>query len=731
MKNTWIPCDNLKENETPLADLAIEASDVGLMVIDSRERIKICNSAMANLAGRTQASIIERRLVDAFPEVSDHVLIGLVKKCLRRDRSYFLASMFNEPAFLRVRSSLIQITEEPVLRENIAIKPVNVDCERFCLIQVQDVTRASRREKILRRIAFETKQNAEALKRNESRLRSIFDSVSDALLILDDGGYVIEANASSSSTLRLDYSPVGLRIDEFISKDGAANWNDLKSIDPNPADKSSGNTILEGEVAPRSQPPFAVEFSISNFLSENQKRYSLVIRDVSRRKEAESKILKMTYFDSLTGLANRSLFEDRLNQAVKRTISKNDDKFALLVFHVDRLKLVNESFGHAAGDHVIQEIGGRLRGSIKAKDTVARIESDEFAVILEDYSDVRGLVAICERLSTTLHEPISLNDSEVYVSVPFGIAIYPYAGEDASTLLGNAITAMRKTKVNGIKNFIFYSPEMNRIAAKQLSVETNLRMALRNKQFELFYQPKIDMKSNQVIGAEALIRWAKPDGTYVPPGMFLPVAEETGFIVDISAWVLEEAIRRLGSWKEDPLLRSIHIGVNVAAKQFRDTALAEQIKSLLAQYDADPKSLDVEITEGTLVEDTQLCINILNELKALGVRVSLDDFGTGYSSLSYLRHFPLDTIKIDKSFVDDILKHSDALAIARTIIDLGKNLKRDVVAEGIESNEQSRELQRFGCHIGQGYFFGRPMPIDEFTVWLKDWTKSKRISEVA
>jgi diguanylate cyclase (GGDEF)-like protein len=449
----------------------------------------------------------------------------------------------------------------------------------------------------------------------------------------------------------------------------------------------------------------------SSFASSLSDFVSLALT-ASDRREAEEKLREMANYDRLTGLPNRSLFLDRLAQSLAKS-RRARQRVALLFIDVDRFKSINDSLGHHAGDLVLRSIGKRLLACVRASDTVARLGGDEFTVILENCQDAEYITMICERILTAVVDPISLGQTDVNLTCSIGISLYPNDGGDGDQLLQNADSAMYKAKDRGRNNYQFFTQDMHVRAMQHLSRENALRKALQRTEMVLHYQPQFDVEKGGVVGLEALVRWHDPELGLIWPGEFIPLAEETGLIVPLGQWVLEEACRRARDWHEAAKGRPFHIAVNLSVRQFGMKDLVEVVQGALQASGLPPSALQLEITESVIMSDVENNIGVLERLKVLGVRIALDDFGTGHSSLLYLKRLPVDVLKIDREFVDVIHKSSYDAAIAHTVIALGESLKLSVIAEGVESVAQMQTLHAQGCHIMQGYLFSPPLAEEE------------------
>ena len=438
-----------------------------------------------------------------------------------------------------------------------------------------------------------------------------------------------------------------------------------------------------------------------------------VASDITEYKKYEARIEYLADHDVLTNLPNRNLLGDRVNQAIRQARRNGDSVMAMLFLDLDRFKEVNDSYGHAVGDLLLQSVAARLMDTIREGDTVARQGGDEFIILLTGLHDAQTVAGIARKILLAFAAPFAIDCHQLHMSASVGVAVFPDDGEDMPTLLKNADTAMYRAKDDHGNTFHFYSREMSVQAMARAEMESNLRIAIEQQQFELFYQPKVDINSGKVVGAEALIRWRHPVMGLVAPQRFIPLAEEIGLIVPIGEWVLRTAHAQNKIWR-DAGLPPLSMAVNLSVRQFLQDGLVETVASVLHDIDLDAGSLELELTESMVMNDAEHFIVKLGQLKALGVQLSLDDFGTGYSSLSYLKRFPLDRLKIDQSFIRDSAVNARDAAITRAVIELGHSLNFKVIAEGVETNEQLAFLRANRCDEIQGYYFSKPLPAREF-----------------
>ena len=445
--------------------------------------------------------------------------------------------------------------------------------------------------------------------------------------------------------------------------------------------------------------------------------YRGVSRDVTQAVLAEQRVHELARYDSLTGLPNRNMFLDELERSIDRAARQNSE-FALCFIDLDRFKNINDTLGHDAGDELLKTMAQRLRQAVRKTDLVARLGGDEFVVLLEGGASAPGLQTVAPKLLAAISETVTIQDRDFLVTGSIGVARYPGDGEDAATLLKHADAAMYLAKESGKNNIQFYSAELADMAARQFELESALRLALVRNELVLHYQPKVDVASGRIIGLEALVRWNQPGRGLVPPGEFIPLAEERGLIVPMGRWVVQAACRQMRSWI-DAGLQPPPVAVNLSARQFGDDQLVADIAGALARYEIEPMMLEVELTESVLMADPDRANAVLQRLHTMGVHISIDDFGTGYSSLSYLKRFPAETVKIDRSFISGLPNDGDDAAITQAVIAMAHSLGLNVVAEGVETADQLAMLRRLGCDEAQGYLLGRPVPAGEIGVVLQ------------
>jgi diguanylate cyclase (GGDEF)-like protein/PAS domain S-box-containing protein len=438
----------------------------------------------------------------------------------------------------------------------------------------------------------------------------------------------------------------------------------------------------------------------------------MVFHDVSMARALSLKMYHLAQHDGLTDLPNRMLLDDRLAQAIT-LCHRNQQKLAVLFLDLDRFKHINDTLGHDFGDRVLRNAAQRLLQCVRSSDTVSRQGGDEFVIVLSEIAHSQDAEGCAAKILSALSVPVRIDEHDLYITASIGIATYPDDGNDAETLLKHADLAMYHAKANGFNTFQFFEPGMNARAAERQLLENGLRHAIERGQFVLHYQSKINLATGAIVGVEALVRWSHPERGLILPGQFLAIAEESGLIVPIGRWVMTECCNRARAWR-DAGLPPIRMAINISAVELRTKGFVSGVRAMLTQAKLEPSDLELELTETFLLQNADSTAAVLEALKDVGVRLALDDFGTGYASLSHLRRFPIDTLKIDRSFVRDIAMDSDDASIVRAVIGMGKSLDMQVVAEGVETSEQFDFLRQQGCPEGQGYYFSEPIVAAEF-----------------
>ena len=467
----------------------------------------------------------------------------------------------------------------------------------------------------------------------------------------------------------------------------------------------------------------------TRFVPRDKHTVLAIVRDITERKSAEAEIYNLAYYDELTELPNRELFGQSLERTIRQA-ERNDQRFAVLFVDLDRFKRINDTLGHSIGDQLLKDVAARLASCVRSTDVVAHLEDeppeairlarlggDEFVIKVYGVASEDAVAAIAARIIGELRPAFTCAGHQFVVTPSIGIALFPRDGSTGEELLMNADSAMYRAKNQGRNNFKFYSETMRTKSLHRLQLENMLRDAIEQRQFRLHFQPKVDSQTSRLVGAEALLRWQHPERGTIGPADFIPIAEETGLIVPIGQWVLREACREVRRWKESAV-GAVPVSVNISSHQFRERGLGKDIVDALSAADIEAGLLELEITESVLLNDVENTLLELQMLKQSGISLSIDDFGTGYSSLGYLKRFPIDTIKIDRSFVEDLQRDTDDAAICAAILAMSVQLGLKVVAEGVETREQLEFLRRYGCHHVQGFLYAKPLSADEFRSFL-------------
>ncbi|ARN74675.1 hypothetical protein BST96_11425 [Oceanicoccus sagamiensis] len=544
-----------------------------------------------------------------------------------------------------------------------------------------------------------------AYRENEQRWRDLADSTFEAILIFQDC-LIIDANQACSPILCASPSElIGSSGESFMDK------NDLPDLLQHIS--NANNEAVEFSLPGDKDTTITVEIRSKNGTFNQQSVQIVAIRDISERTKYEQKLRQLGYYDSLTGLANRTLFQERLQHAINKS-NRTHEKHALLFIDLDQFKNINDSLGHDVGDQLLVEVGKRLKSRARKMDTVARLGGDEFALLVEDISAPYSAAKVADELIKLMSEHITVDDYKLLVTPSIGIALFPSDGNSSGELLRKADTAMYHAKSKGRNNYQFYTEQLNEKIVRRMDLESELRVALDKQELFLNYQPKVNLQTGEIVGAEALLRWDSGKYGMISPAEFVPIAEETGIIWQITEFVLEQACQQAAEWIEaHPSFQSM--AVNISGVQFNHSDLVETIGAVLTSSKIPPENLELEITEGAIIDNAEEAINAMQRLKTLGVKLSLDDFGTGYSSLSYLKRFPVDSLKIDRSFVAEIVSDKTDLKIAGNIVKLAHDLSLNVVAEGVETDEQLKLIKALGCDELQGYIFSRPLSKSDFS----------------
>jgi len=554
---------------------------------------------------------------------------------------------------------------------------------------------------------------------------AVFDSSLEGIFITDTDGTILAANAACNRITGYDsleligQNPRLFKSNHHGEEFYTALWNTVRQ-----------HNQWEGEIwnKRKNSDIYPQWLSISAIKNEQGvvQNYIGIFIDISKQKAAERHLAYLAYHDQLTELPNRELFHDRLNMAVLQA-KRSQQNIAVLFIDLDHFKYINDTFGHATGDQLLQQVALKLASCLREEDTLARMGGDEFTVILQEFNNRQDVEMAARRILDALDTPFLVEHHALYVSASIGISFFPDDGNDASELMKRADTAMYSAKNDGRRRLHFFQASMEGYSLNRVAMEQHLRIALEQNEFIVFYQPQIDLNSGRVVGVEALLRWQRPGIGLIPPNQFIPLAEDTGLILPIGEWVLREACKQHKLWKNTRNI-NLRMGVNLSSHQFKQANLSTTVTNILKETGMNPKFLDLELTESVAMQDVYTSLRTLKTLKQAGVQISIDDFGTGYSSLSYLKQFPIDRLKIDQSFVADIASDPNSAAIVLAIIAMSHSLGLDVIAEGVETQEQLKFLNMHGCNEVQGYLLCRPMPAEEFSKFLYQWPGLKALA---
>jgi diguanylate cyclase (GGDEF)-like protein/PAS domain S-box-containing protein len=555
------------------------------------------------------------------------------------------------------------------------------------------------------------------LDKSEAFATSIIDHAVEGILNIDLEGMIKYINPSAEKIFGYEAKEItGENINILLPmlsyKDLNYHGNKDKSIDTNKEiiGKRKDNSTLP------------IELTISKFSVEQNTYFTMIMRDITERKRYEETIKYQAFYDSLTGLPNRLLLKERIAIEISHC-KQTGNKLAVMFLDLDRFKLINDTLGHDIGDKLLKETAKKLHMCVAKDATIARIGGDEFVILLPGLVHEENVGQTASKILEIIRQPAIIDDHELYLTISVGITIYPDDGEDDETLITNADVAMYRAKEQGKNNFQLYTPALNAKALERLSLENYLRRALEYNEFVVYYQPKVNAATEEIIGMEALIRWKHPNWGLVPPMKFIPIAEETGLIVPIGEWVLSTACAH-NKALQNAGLPPLTVAVNLSSRQFELQDLTKIVSKVLKETGLEAEYLELEITESIAMQNVEHTLKTISQLRAMGVKFSIDDFGTGYSSLSQLNNFAVNKLKIDKSFVEKVDGSKDNSVIASTVLALGKSLELDIVAEGVENEEQVKFFKQNNCDEMQGYFFGRPMPNEDFQKFFREKLKN-------
>ncbi len=716
-------CSSLRISRKPITILFNSAMLAVSMFVTVRVLRACFGDIEGLLGGGYSATVIAAVCVMALVQYAANSSLAAAAQALKTDRpiwqtwhKYYLWSSFTYLAGASAAAIVAKLTGALGLYSVVVTAPIIVVVYFTYHTYLKNIEVAERHVEELSRHIAEQERTRQALEESEEHyrsafehFRSAFDHAAGMALVAPDGRW-LEVNRSLCEML--GYGELELL---ELSLGDVAHPDDLGavliSIDRLVKDKNATFQVEQRFVHKKGHTVWTL-LSVSVVTAAGDKSAHLIFQaqDITDRKRAEERLVHDALHDALTGLPNRVLFMDHLKHAVERARRNRGFFFTVLFLDLDRFKVINDSLGHMVGDQLLVGIARRLETCVRSIDTVARLGGDEFTVLLEDLKDPGDVFEIVERIQKELSAPFNLGGHEVFSSVSIGVAPSTTGYERAEDILRDADTAMYRAKSSGKARHEVFDREMHAHAMNLLHIETDLRRAVERGELRLHYQPIVSLSDEKVIGFEALVRWQHSERGLVSPMDFIPVAEETGQIVPIGRWVLREACRQMSEWKRrDASAAPLFISVNLSGKQFTQPDLLGQVTRTLDETGLDPRSLKLEITESVVMENIEAAVETLESLRALGVEVSIDDFGTGYSSLSYLHRLPIDTLKVDRSFVSRMASNNENTEIVRTIVTLAQSLDMKVVAEGVETSEQLAQLQILRCEGGQGFLFSRPL----------------------
>ncbi len=679
-----------------MALIATQAEPPDLILLDIKmpgmDGYEVCQKLKADGQTREIPVIFLSALDEVFDKVKAFAVGGV---------DYITKPFRVEEVLARVKS---QLTLQAAKAE---IRQLNASLEQRIQRRTAQLEAANRE---LKREINERQQTEEALAKSEEQFRLIFELAPIGMAFLRLDGYFLQVNKAFCDLL-------GYTADEMQTK----TWMDitdpddlaasLEAIEKLHQQKASHFQIEKRYLTKNGKIVFAVLGVALIRDSQGEPLHFITqVVDITERKRTEEQLVHDALHDALTGLPNRTLFMERVEHALKHAKRHKDYLFAVLFIDLDRFKIVNDSLGHSVGDRLLIAIARLLERCLRTNDTVARLGGDEFTVFLDNIQDITDATRIAERLQAELMSPFNLEGHTVFTNASIGIVLGSSGYQQGSELLRDADIAMYRAKELGKARYAIFDPLMHAQTLKLLQLENELRRAIERQEFLVYYQPIISLVTGRLTGFEALVRWQNPEQGLILPAEFIPIAEDTGLIVPLGEWVLRSACRQLRAWQlKFPAAAPLNMSVNIASKQIRESNFSEKLDQILAETALDGSFLKLEITESMLAADAQATINMLNQIRARKIQLSMDDFGKGYSSLSYLHRFPINTLKIDRSFVSQMNSDPENFEIVRTIITLAHTLRMDVIAEGVETAEQFTQLRTLKCEQAQGYFFSKPL----------------------
>jgi diguanylate cyclase (GGDEF)-like protein/PAS domain S-box-containing protein len=673
----------------------VSGAGEGIVVYDRSFRYVVWNRFMEELTGMPAKHVLGRNALQLFPHFREQGIAGLLEKALAGETITSKNYPYHIPQ--TGKSGWVSGTYGPHRDANGEITGV--------IGVIRDVAESKRAE--------------EALLTAEAKFRGLVEQSLVGIYVIQDGRYQY-VNPKLAEIF--GYTP-----EEML---GLESVMDLVAAEDRPIVQDNIRRRVEGEIETVRYSFRAlrkdgerIDLEVHGAGTEFQGRPAVIgtLLDITDRKRAEAQIVYHAYHDPLTELPNRMLFMERLRLQLAQS-RRQSRKLSIVYSDLDHFKFVNDTLGHGIGDEFLQTVATRFKGLVREVDTVARVGGDEFVILIPDVSRAEDISVIAQKILESVARPLQVEGRALQITASIGVATYPSDGQDAETLLRNADTAMYRAKELGRNNFQLCTPELTSRAVERLSVQNGLRLALDRDELVLHYQPVVSLTSGRIVGLEALVRWQHADKGLIMPGAFISVAEETGLILPLGEWVLHTSSRQLKHWQQNGL-PDLRMAVNVSARQFRERGLVSTIEKALTAADVEPQHLEIEITESIAMESAEVVVANLEALRSMSIGISIDDFGTGYSSLTYLKRYPINSLKIDRSFVTDVATNPADAGIVRAVVEMAHGMKLNVIAEGVETKDQFAHLQRYGCDEMQGYWFSRPLPADAVDQLLADELK--------
>ncbi len=687
---------NKQDDLFHLAKTIISSAGIGIYIVQNGNFVYV-SQLYQKLTGYSETELIGTySLNNIYPDDREMVRDEAIK-CLKKER-------FDpyEYRFVNKKNEVIWVLE--------TITPIVYKGNRATLGSFMDITGRKRSES-------QREAALEALRQNEEKYRTILESIQESYFEVDLAGNFSFCN--DSMRLLLGYSKeelLGMNNRQYTDKEHSKKLFQTFNKVYNTGESTEG---FDWQIIRKNGDKRYIEASVSLIKDSSGKPIGFrgIVRDATERKKVEQQLNHMATHDALTGLPNRLMFSQLLNHAIQ-SAQRHKRQLAVFFIDLDRFKTINDSLGHEAGDRLLQEMAMRFKQLLRADDVVGRLGGDEFIILIEEVDELSQVANVAHKILATVIKPMILLGEECRITASIGISMYPKDGTDEQSLMKNADMAMYFAKEEGKNNYQFYSKDIQSQSKERFCIETNLRRALERNELSLEYQPKVDFKTGLITGVEALLRWQNPSLGSVTPTQFIPVAEETGLIVPIGRWVMKTACAQNVAWQRQGL-PPVCMAVNLSLRQLMDDNLLEDIKNTLVDSGMAPNLWELEITESMVMHNPARMIEVLTNIKKMGVRLAIDDFGTGYSSLAQIKHFPVDTLKVDRSFIRNIPHDSEDRAITEAVIAMGKNLNLTVVAEGVETQAQKDFLQDHICDEMQGFHFSKPIAPDKFADLLR------------